>query len=109
MGLQSLDDVLQEQVKDLLSAEKQLVAALPKVADAASSKELKKAISEHLEQTRGHVQRLEQVTGMLGMRSSFSWTSKFVSSVAATKPSSARCARMTGTEIPKDCLPISAR
>jgi ferritin-like metal-binding protein YciE len=70
MGLQSLDDVLQEQVKDLLSAEKQLVAALPKVADAASSKELKKAISEHLEQTRGHVQRLEQVTGMLGMDAS---------------------------------------
>src|SRR4029079_13012268 len=70
MGLQSLDDVLQEQVKDLLSAEKQLFAALPKVADAASSKELKKAISEHLEQTRGHVQRLEQVTGMLGMDAS---------------------------------------
>ena len=40
MGLNSLDDVLQEQVKDLLSAEKQLVAALPKVAQAAHSKEL---------------------------------------------------------------------
>ena len=70
MGLQSLDDVLQEQVKDLLSAEKQLVAALPKVAQASHSEELKKAISEHLEETRGHVQRLEQVTGMLGMDAS---------------------------------------
>jgi ferritin-like metal-binding protein YciE len=67
MGLQSLDDVLQEQVKDLLSAEKQLVAALPKVAEAAHSQELKKALNEHLKETRGHVQRLEQVTGMLGM------------------------------------------
>jgi ferritin-like metal-binding protein YciE len=67
MGLHSLDDVLQEQVKDLLSAEKQLVAALPKVAQAAHSPELKEALSEHLEQTRGHVQRLEKVSGMLGL------------------------------------------
>jgi ferritin-like metal-binding protein YciE len=67
MGFNSLDDVLHEQVKDLMSAEKQLVAALPRVADAAHSEELKKALNEHLEETRGHVQRLEQVTGMLGM------------------------------------------
>lgn len=72
MGLQSLDDVLHDQVKDLLSAEKQLVAALPKVAEAAHSPELKNAISEHLAQTRGHVQRLEKVTGMLGMDASSS-------------------------------------
>jgi ferritin-like metal-binding protein YciE len=67
MGFHSLDDVLHEQVKDLLSAEKQLVAALPKVADAAHSPELKKAINEHLEETRTHVQRLEEVSGLLGM------------------------------------------
>jgi ferritin-like metal-binding protein YciE len=67
MSLNSLDDVLQDQVKDLLSAEKQLVAALPKVAEAAHSQELKQAIKEHLEETRGHVKRLENVTGMLGI------------------------------------------
>lgn len=67
MRLNSLDDVLQEQVRDLLSAEKQLVVALPKVADAAHSEELKQAISEHLEETRGHVQRLEKITGLLRM------------------------------------------
>jgi ferritin-like metal-binding protein YciE len=67
MGLNSLDDVLHEQVKDLLSAEKQLVAALPKVADAATSQELKKAIKEHLEETKTHVKRLEQVQGILGV------------------------------------------
>jgi ferritin-like metal-binding protein YciE len=67
MGFQSLDDVLHEQVKDLLSAEKQLVAALPKVAAAAHSPELRAAINEHLEETRGHVRRLEEVTGLLGM------------------------------------------
>ena len=67
MGLNSLDDVLHEQVLDLLSAEKQLVAALPKVADAASSPELKDAIKKHLEQTKTHVKRLEEVQGILGV------------------------------------------
>jgi ferritin-like metal-binding protein YciE len=67
MGFQSLDDVLHEQVMDLLSAEKQLVAALPKVADAATSPELKDAIKEHLEETKTHVKRLEEVQGMLGV------------------------------------------
>ena len=70
MGFKSLDDVLHEQVMDLLSAEKQLVAALPKVADAAHSPELKQAIKEHLEETKTHVRRLEDVKGILGMSGS---------------------------------------
>jgi ferritin-like metal-binding protein YciE len=45
----------------LYSAEKQLVKALPKMAKAASSDELKQGFEEHLEQTRGHVQRLEKI------------------------------------------------
>ena len=65
MGLNSLEDVLHDQVKDLLSAEKQLVAALPKVAQEAHTPELKQAITEHLEETRAHVQRLEEITGQL--------------------------------------------
>ncbi|HEX5582816.1 ferritin-like domain-containing protein [Gaiella sp.] len=67
MGLNSLDDVLHEQVKDLWSAEEQLVEALPKVAQAAHSSELKQALEEHLEETRGHVKRLEKVAGQLGI------------------------------------------
>jgi ferritin-like metal-binding protein YciE len=67
MGFKSLEDVLHEQVLDLLSAEKQLVAALPKVAAAASSPELKDAFKEHLEQTKTHVKRLEEVQGILGV------------------------------------------
>jgi ferritin-like metal-binding protein YciE len=70
MGLQSLDDVLQDQVEDLLSAEKQLIAALPKVAGAAHSEELKKALEHHLEETQNHLERLEQVTSILGMDNS---------------------------------------
>jgi len=67
MGLNSLDDVLHEQVKDLLSAEKQLVASLPKVADAATTQKLKDAIKQHLEETKTHVKRLEEVQGILGI------------------------------------------
>ena len=70
MGLHSLEDVLHDEVKDLLSAEKQLVAALPKVAEAAHSAELKEAITKHLEETRNHVKRLEEVTVLLGMDAS---------------------------------------
>ena len=70
MGLHSLEDVLHDEVKDLLSAEKQLVAALPKVAEAAHSAELKEAVNKHLEETRNHVKRLEEVTVLLGMDTS---------------------------------------
>ena len=54
-----------DELKDLYSAENQLVKALPKLAKAASSKELKAGFAEHLEQTKGHVQRLEQIFEML--------------------------------------------
>jgi ferritin-like metal-binding protein YciE len=67
MELKSLDDVLEEELKDLYSAEKQLVEALPDIAEAASSKELQNAISEHLEETRGHVKRLEEVFQAIGI------------------------------------------
>jgi ferritin-like metal-binding protein YciE len=66
MQLRSLDDVLMEQLADLHSAETQLVEALPKVASSASTPELKTAIQEHLEQTRGHVRRLEEAFSQLG-------------------------------------------
>src|ERR1700757_4728915 len=61
MQLQNLNDVFVEQLADLYSAEQQLVTALPKVAEAASEPELEEAITEHLEETRGHVKRLEKV------------------------------------------------
>lgn len=66
MRLASLNDVFDEQIADLMSAERQLVEALPKVAGAASSDKLRDAISEHLEETRGHVQRLEEVARIIG-------------------------------------------
>jgi len=70
MRLQSLEDVFQEQIQDLRSAEAQLVAALPAIADAASDEKLKAAIREHLEETRGHVNRLEEIENDLGIPAS---------------------------------------
>ena len=67
MSLGSLQDVLQEQIEDLYSAEKQLVEALPKVSAAANSDSLKQALNDHLAETKGHVQRLEDILGEMGV------------------------------------------
>jgi len=61
MELQTLKDLYIHELKDLFSAEQQLVRALPKMAKAASNQELAAGFQEHLEQTKGHAQRLEQI------------------------------------------------
>ncbi len=61
MALKSLHDLYVNELKDLYSAENQLVKALPKMAKAANSPELRDAITEHLEVTKGQVQRLETI------------------------------------------------
>lgn len=61
MANQDLRELYIEELKDLYSAENQLVKALPKLAKAASSEELRQGFEEHLEQTKGHVQRLDQI------------------------------------------------
>jgi ferritin-like metal-binding protein YciE len=50
-----------EELKDLYSAESQLTKALPKMAKSASSEELRRAFEQHLQETQGHIQRLEQI------------------------------------------------
>jgi ferritin-like metal-binding protein YciE len=57
----SLEDLFWDQVKDIYDAEQRLTDALPKMADAANDPTLKSAFREHLEQTRHHVERLEQI------------------------------------------------
>ena len=61
MQLETLKDLYIHELKDLYSAEQQLVKALPKMAKAARNKELAVGFQEHLEQTKGHAQRLEQI------------------------------------------------
>jgi ferritin-like metal-binding protein YciE len=63
---EGLKELYIDELKDLYSAETQLVKALPKMAKAASSDELRQGFEEHLEQTRGHVERLEKVFKTLG-------------------------------------------
>lgn len=65
-NLRSLDDLLVVQLNDLYDAENRITKALPEMAEAANSTELKQAFQHHLRETEGHVQRLEQVFGILG-------------------------------------------
>ena len=61
MKLESLKELFVEELKDLYSAENQILKALPKMIKKASSSELKRGFEEHLEQTKGHVERLEKI------------------------------------------------
>jgi len=66
MPIATAHDLMVHELKDLYSAERQLVRALPKMAKTAMSEELRQAFSDHLEQTKEHVTRLEQVFSILG-------------------------------------------
>src|SRR6202035_2707997 len=63
---EGLKELYIDELKDLYNAENQLIKALPKMAKAASSDELRQGFEEHLEQTKGHVQRLEKIFQALG-------------------------------------------
>jgi ferritin-like metal-binding protein YciE len=60
-AMNPLEELLQDELKDLYSAENQIIKALPRMAKAASSPELKRAFERHLEETRRQVERLEQI------------------------------------------------
>lgn len=75
----SLHDLMKEHIKDLYNAEKQLLKALPKMAKAASNPSLAEAFTNHLEETKTHVERLEEVASLLEF-----------------KPTGKKCAGMEG-------------
>ncbi len=75
----SLRGLFVDELRDLFDAENRLVKALPKMAKACNSEELRSGIEEHLEQTKGHVERLKQVLTSLG-----------------EKATAKKCAGMTG-------------
>jgi ferritin-like metal-binding protein YciE len=64
----ALKDVLLDELRDMYSAENQLVKALPKLAKGAKNKDLKELFKEHLEETKGHVLRLREVFEHLGKK-----------------------------------------
>ena len=69
MKLNTLQDLLIEELQDIYDAENQILKALPKMAKAASAPQLQQAFEEHLQQTRTHVERLDQVFEQFGAKS----------------------------------------
>jgi ferritin-like metal-binding protein YciE len=68
MSVETMQELLIDELKDLYSAEKQIVRALPKLAKASTSPELQKALLQHLEETKGQVARLEQIAEIVGKK-----------------------------------------
>ena len=68
MQIDSLEDVLVHELNDLYSAEDQLIEALPKMAEAASDDKLRQAFTQHLEETRDHRDRIQEIFGLMGKR-----------------------------------------
>jgi ferritin-like metal-binding protein YciE len=67
MQMENLQDLMKEDLKDVLHAENQIIKALPKMIKTATNPQLQQAFQMHLEQTKGHVSRIEEVMGMMGM------------------------------------------
>src|SRR5215469_18880820 len=68
--ISTMEELFLDEIQDLYDAEKQLTKALPKMAKASSSDQLRAAFEEHLRQTEGHVERLEQIFEQLGEKAS---------------------------------------
>jgi ferritin-like metal-binding protein YciE len=66
MSVETMQELLIDELKDLYSAEKQIVRALPKLAKAASTPALQEAFLSHLEETKGQVGRLEKIAELVG-------------------------------------------
>jgi ferritin-like metal-binding protein YciE len=66
MKIESMEDLFLAEIQDLYDAEQRLVDALPEMAEAAASVELKRAFQKHLQETEAHVLRLESIFGQLG-------------------------------------------
>lgn len=82
--MRTLKDLFEHEIKDLYSAEKQLVDALPNMVKAASDKKLQKAFSDHLEETKSHLSRIHSICEKLEIN-----------------PSSTKCKAMEG--LIKEC------
>jgi ferritin-like metal-binding protein YciE len=68
--LATIKDLLEEEIQDLYSAEKQLTKAIPKMAKGSNNEELSAAFEAHLKETEGQIDRLEQVAQLLGTKTS---------------------------------------
>jgi ferritin-like metal-binding protein YciE len=70
MSVETLEELLTDELKDLYSAEKQIIRALPKLIKAVTTPELQESLKTHLEETKGQVGRLERIGEILGKKMS---------------------------------------
>jgi ferritin-like metal-binding protein YciE len=68
MSVETLQELLVDELKDLYSAEKQIVRALPKIIKAVTADDLKEGLAKHLEETKDQVSRLEKIGEILGKK-----------------------------------------
>jgi ferritin-like metal-binding protein YciE len=104
MQFNSLKDLYVDQLRDLYSAETQLISALPKMAQAASSSTLKTAFQQHLDETRNQKQRLEQIFSEIGSRPD----GKVCEAMAGLIEEGEEAIKATGDPVVKDAALIAS-
>ena len=104
MALDTMQELLCEELRDIYNAEQQLVKALPKLAGVATTPSLQDALQDHLVETEGHVRRLEQVFEVLGHKAA----GKKCKGMEGLLEEGAEMAEQTGSELVRDAGIISA-
>jgi ferritin-like metal-binding protein YciE len=104
MTLDTMQDLLCEELRDIYNAEQQLVKALPKLAGVVTTPSLQDALQDHLAETEGHVRRLEQVFEALGQKAA----GKKCKGMEGLLEEGAEMAEQTGSELVRDAGIISA-
>jgi ferritin-like metal-binding protein YciE len=104
MALDTMQELLCEELRDIYNAEQQLVKALPKLAGVVTTPSLQDALQDHLAETEGHVRRLEQVFEALGQKAA----GKKCKGMEGLLEEGAEMAEQTGSELVRDAGIISA-
>jgi len=104
MALDTMQELLCEELRDIYNAEQQLVKALPKLAGVVTTPSLQDALQDHLTETEGHVRRLEQVFEALGQKAA----GKKCKGMEGLLEEGAEMAEQTGSELVRDAGIISA-
>ncbi len=104
MALDTMQELLCEELQDIYNAEQQLVKALPRLAAAVTTPSLRDALQDHLAETEGHVRRLEQVFEALGQKAA----GKKCKGMEGLLEEAAEMAEQKGSELVRDAGIISA-
>ena len=95
-AIETLEELLKHELKDLYSAETQIIDALPKMIDASGSNELKKALQQHLTVTKTQKKRLDDIQKLLGEEKAAPETKGFFANLFKSNESEEHCKAMEG-------------